>query len=459
MLVAIFPLVFLGAFLLALKKLLNKEPDGVLVFIIFALPIYLTSLSVSFLFGYAALVPAMQVLKEVLVLIALVVCVWKLRQRFKPDGTDWLLILYVLYAFLYIWIPSSNYSVTERALAFKGISFFPVLYFIGRLIDHRSINLKKWLYYICIVTVAAGATVLIEALTDRHLQLSTGYADYNFYFFNVAPAGNYDLTWTFESGSGHKRFASFYSMPLEHAAATLVSFSALFALSLQRWGKYTLPPFLQLTLVATLLSIVFALSRAAFAGYFIMLYVYAVAARKKGWLRAIHGTIIAGILCWLVWVRGDIMTWVMETVQFTDTSSLSHLLEWIDGIQAMSSNPFGLGLGASGRVSGALGENIGGENQLIIIGVQLGIAALLLYALLYFKIIIVAIKAFRHGPPKEARLGLMLFLSKVGLIIPLLTSELESYIYISYLIWFFSGLLINMQQHKKEHAAAVAPGY
>lgn len=459
MLVAVFPLLFLGSFLIGLKNLLNQKPDGLMVFIVFALPVYLTSLSVSFLLGYAALVPVMQALKEILVLVALVSCIWMLPKRFQPTGTDWLVLLYVAYAFFYIWLPSSQYSLKERAIAFKSVSFFPVLYFVGRLVDPRKINLKKWLHYICIVTIAAGTLVLFEALSDQHLQLSTGYADYNFYFFNVSPAGNYGLTWTFESGSGHKRFASFYSMPLEHAAATLVSFSALFALSFRRWGKYSLPPFLQLTLMATLLSIVFALSRAAFAGYFIMLYVYAIAAGKKQWLRIIHGTIIIGVLSWLIWLKGDIMTWVMETVQFTDTSSLSHLLEWIDGIQSMISHPLGLGLGASGRVAGALGENIGGENQLIIIGVQLGVVAVVLYAAIYLQLIRTAITAFRKGSVKEARLGLMLFLSKVGLIIPLLTSELESYIYISYLIWLLSGLMVNMhQQHNMKYEAAAAVG-
>lgn len=457
--VAVFPLLFLGSFVLALKKLLKKEPEGLLVFIIFALPIYLTSLSVSFLLGYAPLVPLMQVLKELLVLIALALVIWHQKHRFRPTTTDWLMIFYMAYAFLYIWLPSGQFSVQERAVAFKGISFFPALYFIGRLTDHRKINVKKWLHYICIVTIAAGTLVLLEAFSDQHLQLSTGYAEYNFYFFNVAPAGNFGLTWTFESGSGHKRFASFYSMPLEHAAATLVSFSALFALSFRRWGRYALPPFLQLTLIATLLSIVFALSRAAFAGYFIMLYVYALAAGKKNWLRFIHGTIIAGAFAWLVWLKGDIVTWVMDTVQFTDTSSLSHLLEWIDGINSMISFPLGRGLGSSGRVSGAFGENIGGENQLIIIGVQIGIVAVLLYTVLYLGIVVTAIRSFRKGTIKEARLGLMLFLSKVGLIIPLLTSELESYLYISYLIWFLSGLLINMKQEKRSYEGTAAPGH
>jgi hypothetical protein len=123
----------------------------------------------------------------------------------------------------------------------------------------------------------------------------------------------------------------------------------------------------------------------------------------------------------------------------------------------MISHPLGRGLGASGKIAGAFGENIGGENQLIIIGVQLGVVAVLAYSVIYYKIIATAIKSFRQGAVKEARLGLMLFLSKVGLIIPLLTAELDSYIYISYLIWFFSGLLVNMQQmHNKRYEAVAA---
>lgn len=191
-----------------------------------------------------------------------------------------------------------------------------------------------------------------------------------------------------------------------------------------------------------------------------MLYVYAFAAGKKMWLRWIHGSILLFMLAWLLWLQGDIMLWVVDTVQFTDTSSLSHLLEWLDGIEAIRANPLGLGLAASGRVSGALGENIGGENQLIIIGVQLGLFGLLLYAGVYLQLIRQAIFAFRSGRVKEAQLGLMMFLTKVGLIIPLMTAELESYIYISYLTWFLSGMLVNMcEQNKNAYAATPAFGY
>jgi hypothetical protein len=458
LLVAIFPFIFTVAFLYGLKELLRGQTDGLLVFIVFALPLYFTSLSITNMLGLGSLVPLVQASKEGMAALAFGGVLWQLRRRFRPATTDWLLLLYVGYALVYLLVPS-GFSIKEKLLAYKGLAFFPLLYFVGRLVDPNKIVLRKWLYYICVVTIAAGAVVAFEALRGEHLQQHTGYADYNLNFLNMEPAGNFGLTWTFETGSGHKRFASFYSMPLEHAAATLISVSAIFALSYHRMGQYRLTPFLVITALATLVSIIFALSRASFVGYFIMLYVYAFAAGKRNWLIGINAMVGAGVLAWMVWIKGDIMGWVLETVQFADTSSMSHLLEWLDGIQAMLANPLGLGLGTSGRVSGAFGENIGGENQLIIIGVQLGFVAVALYSAAYINIILNGIRAFRTGAGKEARLGLMLFLSKVGLLIPLFTSEVESYIYISYLLWFLSGLLVNMQvKTKRVHEQAVAVG-
>jgi len=46
---------------------------------------------------------------------------------------------------------------------------------------------------------------------------------------------------------------------------------------------------------------------------------------------------------------------------------------------------------------------------------------------------------------------LALLLMKIGFIIPLFTSELESSLYISYMTWFLSGLFVSiLMQPKKE---------
>jgi hypothetical protein len=116
-------------------------------------------------------------------------------------------------------------------------------------------------------------------------------------------------------------------------------------------------------------------------------------------------------------------------------------VEWLDGIEAIGRSPMGLGLGESGRVAGELGLNVGGENQIIIIGVQAGVVAILFYVLMYAVTIGWSAKLFLKGEGKAQQLGIMLFILKIGLIVPVLTAAVESYLYISAMGWFLVGLM------------------
>ena len=149
-------------------------------------------------------------------------------------------------------------------------------------------------------------------------------------------------------------------------------------------------------------------------------------------------------------LQGDIYELIVSTIDFSDSSSAYHVIQWLDGIEAIISKPLGQGLGMAGRVSIETSSNIGGENQLIIIGVQTGLIAVALYILIYANTIIACVKSFRESMGKQRKLALSLLLIKVGLIIPVLTANVESYIYISYITWFCTGLLISMVQSPKE---------
>jgi len=452
----IFPSLYIIAFFTAVYRLLKGKQDAILLFLLVGLPIYITSLSVANMYGLTKMIPVLQTFKELLILLALVTFTWKYQKKLNLHIVDWLVISYLAYTLLYVVLPIGTYSLLEKLIACKGICFFPFVYFAGRFCNPRQINLNKWFYYICLLAILTGIVLLFEIVPYQHLQTYTGYADYNEIFFNVEPAGNYGLTWTFESINGIKRFASFFSMPLEHAAASLISISVLAALATDKQNRIRLNYFLLITFAFTLLSITFAFSRAAFASYFLMIYMYMLITRNKTWLRMIHWGIVAAIAAVLVWLEGDIYEVITTTIDFSDSSSVSHLIEWLAGIQSIGNNPLGLGLGYSGRIAGSFGENIGGENQLIIIGVQTGIIAILLYITIYWLIIKNAFQIFRSSKSgKERKLGLMLVLLKMGIIIPLLTAEVETYLYISYFIWFFSGLLISIISMKKENTKPV----
>lgn len=454
----IFPCLYIASFLTATYKLFNRQQEGILVFLIIALPIYITSLSIANMYGFSWMIPALQFFKELVILFALFTNLYKQNVKLRLQAVDWLVLSYLVYNFLYVVLPLGSYSITEKLIALKGISFFPFVYFAGRFCNPNEININKWFHYLCILAILTGVVLVFEIVPYMHFQTYTGYAAFNSRFFNVEPAGHYDLTWTFESISGIKRFASFFSMPLEHAAATLISISVIAALATNKKNKIQLKPFLILTFAFTLLSIFFAFSRAAFASYFLMIYVYLIITKNRLGLKLIHWGIAFVVFAVLVWLQGDIYEVITTTIDFSDSSSVSHLIEWLAGIQSIGSHPLGLGLGYSGRIAGSIGDNIGGENQLIIIGVQTGIITMLLYIAIYWQVLKNAFYLFiKSKSSKERKIGLMLVLVKIGIIIPLLTAEAETYLYISYFIWFFSGLMITIISRKQmNHKSIIA---
>jgi O-antigen ligase len=142
----------------------------------------------------------------------------------------------------------------------------------------------------------------------------------------------------------------------------------------------------------------------------------------------------------------------MNTITFNNESSLGHIIEWLAGIESMISHPLGIGLGESGRIAAFLGDNTGGENQFIIIGVQAGVIAFAIYIAIYVLLIKNAFQWFYKLRGKEKKICLAILLMKVGFIIPAMTANFESYIYISYVNWFLTGLFINIISSKQEKA-------
>ena len=440
----LFSLIFIGVFVYSIDAVFKDREDEVLFFFIFGLPIYITALSTTNLYGFGIAVPFLQYTKELLVIITLLFTIYRIRRKIQFQLFDKLVLTYLLIIIVYTFLPKGGGSIFQKWVAAKSLSFFTMVYFIGRFIAIEKVNLSKYFKFICALSIAAGAIVLLEVLFDHHLQLYTGYVDFNLRFYNQLPSGSYGLTWTFEAENGIKRFASFFSMPLEHAASTIVTVGVIAALITTENNKVLLNKLLVFTIIATFCSILFALSRASLISYFIVIYVYASITHRKQFIKIIHYSILFLTIVFLVYVRGDLYEFIINTVTFSNSSSLTHIIAWLEGIDAIGSNPFGLGLGTSGNVANSIGESIGGENQFFIIGVQVGIIPMIIYLFLYVYMIYLSYTTFKNSFGKTKKIALAILLIKIGMIIPSITSELESYIYISYITWFFSGYFINL---------------
>ncbi len=442
----LFPAIYILLFSIAITRIIRGKPEAALLFIIFGLPIYITTLSVATLFELKNWVPLLQGCKELVILLTLTTVLFTLMKKPKFYPIDYLFFAYLLWIFLYVVLPIGEYGLKDKMIAMKNMAFFTAIYFTGRFFDLNKINFSKYFHYMCLVAIPAAILVLWEAFTYTHFQTFTGYSDYLFQFLGQEPSGHHGLTWTFEAeNDGPKRFASFFANPLDHAAGTLVCMAAILALATTNSQKLKLSNFLMAAFIASVCSIVFALSRASFASYFLIIYAYVYITKRKQWLNYIHYGGFAIVALALTFISDDIYQFIIGTLNFTNSSSVYHILQWVEGIQAIFTNPFGYGMGAAGRISGFAGENIGGENQLIIIAVQAGVVAMALYVAIYVSITRTALQMARQKKGRARKVAIFIALLKLGMIIPILTAEAESYLYVGYITAFFSGIMINIK--------------
>ena len=138
---------------------------------------------------------------------------------------------------------------------------------------------------------------------------------------------------------------------------------------------------------------------------------------------------------------------INDTLSFRNTSSLGHLIEWLEGLISIYENPLGIGLAMSGNAGGVdQSIKVGGENQFLILGVQMGLLMLIIYILILFKALKTGILMYYKSNGINKHLAFTVTLTKFGLIIPLLTANAELYLFVSLISWFIIGNIENQYQ-------------
>jgi hypothetical protein len=301
------------------------------------------------------------------------------------------------------------------------------------------------------MTLLTAAVVLYEYITYQHIHTKTGFTNFLIDFFDGDASGSYGLIWTFETETGLKRFGSIFGSPLEMGAAMILNLAVFFSYFTKSNNQLTINKWSSSFFIASFICIALALSRASFIGYASILFIYALITQNKKIVRGFYiGFILAAIYFVYFLSQHDLYDFILESVTFTNASSVGHLLEWIDGVNAMITKPLGMGLGESGRISMSAKENTGGENQFIITGVQVGLPLLCVYILIQVYLIKEAWKNKNSALGKLRRIAMLVLLYRLGILIPMFTSNTESFIYISYFTWFMSGLMVNMLEQQKK---------
>lgn len=439
----LFPVIFVFSFLYLLKGLFHQQPERLFWFIIIGMSAYTVSMSITYQYGFLPVVKVIKYFKELSILFTLGYLVVRYGKTIKMHYLDWLILILFTYCFCYVFLPVGKFTFIEKLTVFKSYGLFGLLYFIGRLLPISDRTLKTILYGILIVTAIAVAVQLVEVLLNRHLQTVTGFAGYNQKVNLLYPSGSYGLSWSFENDIGTKRFASFFNDPLDFAISLLLALCL--ALS---WVSFENPSPIRLKwkwLVVALFS--FALlhtySRASILGYAIVLYAYSVFTKRSFILKAFYFSLIIFGFYLAYFTKNVFRNYLIDSISFSESSSLGHLVSWVSGIDAMIEHPFGMGLGSSGIYAFGDGQGIGGENQLIFMGVQTGIFSMLLYFAIYILIWKIIAQNFRKCEGVFKMLAFAMLLMKMGALVPMLTSFFDSFLYVNYLSWILTGVLIS----------------
>jgi Ca2+/Na+ antiporter len=447
--VFIFSLVYIASFFYYLKGLRLNEPQRIVMFYIMGMSIYTIGLSTTMQFLSADVVNVIKYFKEIAVGTCFGYLFIKEYKNIKLNTLDWLVIAMFTYCASYIILPVGNFTFIEKIIVFKSYGLFGPLYFIGRWMPIQKIDAKKITHWVIGLLVIACIFQLGEVFFYKHLQSISGFTAYNQKINQLYSSGSYGLTLTFETDLGTKRFASFFHDPLDFAITLLLGICIMIGLIHFHEDETISKKWKWAALILFLFALYETHSRASIVGTVLTILYFIFMMNKKQFVKYFLLTICLLALYLSFNQNEKIKNYIIDTVFFRESSSLSHLLAWLNGIEAIIEQPYGLGLGSSGIYAFGDGLGIGGENYLIFMGVQTGILSLLLYLTIFIYIWVYLSKNWKQlsGYLKIISLALLLF--KAGSFLPMFTSYFESFLFISYFTWFLSGYLTSQIEWRK----------
>ena len=159
-------------------------------------------------------------------------------------------------------------------------------------------------------------------------------------------------------------------------------------------------------------------------------------------LLLIFGLFVLSTLFLIYFGSEEVRYFIIDTLKFENTSSLGHLIEWIEGMLSILENPLGIGLAMSGNASGVdQAIKVGGENQFLIFGVQMGVLSVIIYILILFYIIKRCSHVYLNTSNFDKHISFIVACTKFGLLLPLVTANAELYLFVSLNTWFFAGYI------------------
>ena len=432
--------------LTVLSKVYNGKPVYLLFYITLFLPVYsVFQLILYDAFQNSILINLLKYSKDFVLISSFALYLTGTRQsffnrKFKFSSLDMLILGFLSLVTLYLFIPLGEATFLSKAIYAKNIFLIGIVYFFGRNTDLSFENWNKILKILIGLILFSFAIALSESIAETHLHSFLGYSKYNLEINDIDSQGNYGLNWSFESQGAKPRYASLFADPLEFSASLIL----FFVISLWYFihSKFIKNKFFYFILISIVVfSFFLALSRASMFSAVLVL-ILALYISKNYKVLLIGGSFIFLLFFYLYFFSEEETRYlIQDTLSFQNTSSLGHLVEWIEGVLSIYENPFGIGLAMSGNASGVdQSIKIGGENQFLIYGVQMGFVSIILYLLILIKSIWSSLRLYIKSSNSNIKsIGFITGLTKFGLLIALFTANAELYLFVALFSWYLVG--------------------
>ena len=430
-------------FIYSIDKISKGKIEYIIIYICTCLPIYTTLQAQVFkIFDSEVIVTIIKLSKDIIFIYAFMIFIFGknihlFKRSFKFSLVDKLIMFFTFLVTIYALMPIGEADLVSKLIYAKNLYIISITYLIGRNIKIDEIffeTIKKTLKYLILFITFF---LCFEFILSTHFHNLIDFSNYNTIVNEIDPQGNYGLSWSFESQGSSPRYAAFFADPLELSSSLLLLSSLLFY---NFWNnKMKLSYFLFFMVLAGFL---FSFSRGAIVAC-IGIFLFGLLLNKNyKVLLIIFSSFILLMICLFYFGSEEIRYLIIDTLKFENTSSLGHLIEWIEGILSIFENPLGIGLAMSGNASGVdQAIKVGGENQFLIFGVQMGILSVAIYLLTLFYIIKRSSYVYLNTTSFDKHIAFIVACTKFGLLLPLMTANAELYLFVSLTTWFFAGYI------------------
>ena len=426
-----------------IDKISRGKIEYLIIYICTCLPIYTTLQAQAFkIFNTEVVVTIIKLSKDIIFIYAFIIFLFGknihlFKRTFKFSLVDKLILIFTLIVTIYALIPLGEADIFSKLIYAKNLYIISITYSIGRniKIDDLFFNtIKKILKYLIL---SLTIFLCFEFILSTHFHSIIDFSNYNTLVNETDPQGNYGLSWSFESQGSSPRYAAFFADPLELSASLLLLTSLLIY---NFWNNKRKINYFLLFMVSA--AFLFSFSRGAIVAC-LGIVLFGLLINKNYKILLIIFIFLNLTMTSLVYFGSEeIRFLIIDTLKFENTSSLGHLVEWIEGILSIFENPLGIGLAMSGNASGVdQAIKVGGENQFLIFGVQMGVLSVVIYILILYYIIKRSSHVYLNVSNFDKHISFIVACTKFGLLLPLLTANAELYLFVSLTTWFFAGYI------------------